>query len=77
MNDLNDRLLEAHAQGDKQVLVRLYRAAAEETEEPTPKAFFLTQAYVFALDCGDPAAPKLQQMLVEMGRDEILKGRST
>ena len=32
--------------------------------------FYLTHAYIFALDCGDSSAPELHKMLVGFGREQ-------
>lgn len=76
MSDLDARLLAAHAAGDKAALVTLYRQAAEAASGAAEAAsgaaatgFFLTQAYVFALDTGHPEASRLHARLVDMGRE--------
>lgn len=66
--DLDNALLAAHAAGDRAGLARLYVTAAEGAEHDAA-SFFLTQAYVFALDAGDPAAPALRARLVALGRE--------
>lgn len=68
MKDLDARLLAAHAAGDTPALISLYVEASETAVEPTAKAFYLTHAYVFALEAGDPAAQALKTKLSEMGR---------
>ncbi|MBB95271.1 MAG: hypothetical protein CML68_11830 [Rhodobacteraceae bacterium] len=69
MSDLNARLLQAHAAGDHAALVGLYREAAGFEPDEGARGFFLTQAYVFALDCGDGCAADLRASLVAMGRE--------
>ena len=69
MSDLDAALLAAHAAGDNRKLIELYKAAAEAADTPEQAAFYLTHAYVFALEAGDPVADTLHQRLVEMGRD--------
>ena len=69
MNDLDAALLAAHATGEITNLIRLYATAAEATDALEQAAFYLTHAYVFALEAGDPAADTLHQRLIEMGRD--------
>lgn len=70
--DLDARLLAAHAAGDRAALVGLYReAASQETDEPA-RAFFLTQAHVFALETGAPCAETLRASLIAMGRETPL-----
>ena len=68
MNALNARLLAAHAAHDHLALVRLYREAADAVDGEA-RGFYLTQAYVFALETAHPEAAALQAALVEMGRD--------
>lgn len=59
MSDLDDQLLKAHAKGDVSELVRLYTKAADCTLEEQAKRFFLTHAYVFALETDHPDTPML------------------
>ena len=70
MSDLDARLLAAHAAGDRRALVALYTEAAGATADPAAAAFYLTHAYVWALDTGDDAAPALRARLVAEGREE-------
>ncbi|MCH2094901.1 MAG: hypothetical protein MK160_07250 [Rhodobacteraceae bacterium] len=60
-------LLQAHEAGDKQALVSLYAQAADAANSIEAKAFFLTQAYVFALDCAHQDRAGLHSQLVAMG----------
>ena len=69
MNDLHGRLLAAHDRDDKPTLVNLYAEAAEAAASVDECAFFLTQAYVFALDAGHPDTRALRNRLVAMGRE--------
>ncbi len=50
-------------------LIPLYEAAAAQTDNETQRAFFLTHAYVHALESGDTKAQILKQCLQEMGRE--------
>ena len=68
--DLHAAMLAAHAAGDLKALTRLYAAAADRTGDPDEAAFFLTQAYVFALDAGAPEADDLHARLKAIGRDD-------
>ena len=68
---LDDALLKAHAQGDQAALVVLYSKAAEATEAPDAERFFLTQAYVFALEIGSAEAGALKARLVQLGGDIV------
>lgn len=70
MNDVNARLLAAHENQDKPALVGLYTRAARDAQSEDEAGFFLTFAYVFALDCGHPDAESLRAELVAMGREE-------
>ena len=70
--DLNACLLAAHAAGDGPVLARLYRRAADRAEargDGDAAAFFLTHAYVFALEAGSPGAAADRARLVAAGRE--------
>ncbi len=66
---LDDRLLAAHAKQDKEALVGLYTDAAEAAADPDAACFFLTHAYVFALELGDPRAAALHARLKARGRE--------
>ena len=68
MTPLNERLLEAHERDDKPALVALYSEAADTANSEEAKGFYLTHAYVFALDIGAAEAPALRQRLKDMGR---------
>jgi hypothetical protein len=70
---LDAALIAAHAAGDGRGLVALYAGAADaacRTGDAGAEAFFLTQAYVFALEVGAPEAAALHARLVARGRDE-------
>ena len=69
MSDLNARLLAAHAADDRPALVRLYTEAADTTPDTDAACFFLTHAYVFALEIHDACAPTLHARLVAAGRE--------
>jgi hypothetical protein len=69
MSTLDEALLAAHAAGDAPAMMRLYARAAELAATPDAAAFYLTHAYVFALETGDPDAPALHQQLVDAGRE--------
>lgn len=68
--DLDARLLDAHAAGDRRGLVALYSEAAEAANSADAAGFYLTHAYVFALDTGHPDAPALHARLKAEGREE-------
>lgn len=63
---LNEQLLLAHASDDRESLVALYiqasdAAAAQDDEDAS--RFYLTQAYVFALDTGSDKCDDLKYRL--------------
>lgn len=68
---LDRALLDAHARQDPVALVRLYTLAADERElarDTDAACFFLTQAFVFALESGGPRADELNRRLADHGR---------
>lgn len=69
MNGLHARLLAAHAEGDHRALVDLYTEAADQAENADAAGFYLTHAYVFALEQNHPAAESLRARLVADGRE--------
>lgn len=76
MNDpdrrLDDRLREAHEADDVARLIALYTEAADRREadgEVDAACFYLTHAFVYALQAGDPAAELLQRRLWTYGRE--------
>ena len=70
MNDLDARMIAAHEDGDQQALIRLYTQAADQANDLTAACFYLTHAYVFALEAGAPEAPALHARLKAHGREE-------
>ncbi|KMW56488.1 hypothetical protein AIOL_001442 [Candidatus Rhodobacter oscarellae] len=66
---LDASLRAAHETGDKEKLVELYTAAADAAEDVDQECFFLTHAYVFALDADDPRAQALRARLIDHGRE--------
>ncbi|MGB7318047.1 MAG: hypothetical protein WBC85_08790 [Planktotalea sp.] len=70
MSDLGARLLAAHGRDDRPALVLLYREAADAANDENASGFYLTHAYVFALELGHPDAPTLHARLKQMGREE-------
>lgn len=60
---LQDRLLDAHARDDRAALVALYTAAADAAPDLDAACFYLTHAYIYALEKGDPAAEQLYHRL--------------
>ena len=70
MSGLHDRLLAAHAAGDRASLIALYAEAADGERSEDAEAFFLTQSYVLALEAGHPLARDLRARLRRMGRED-------
>ncbi|MEP5151886.1 hypothetical protein [Planktotalea sp.] len=70
MNALDQRLLAAHARDDRTALVSLYLEAADSANDADAEGFYLTHAYVFALDTGSDLAPSLHARLKAAGREE-------
>lgn len=68
MTDLNDRLLAAHQKDDRAALVSLYTEAADQAADLDTRCFFLTHAYVFALEMNHPDQSILKDRLVAAGR---------
>ena len=69
MSDLDTRLLAAHEAGDSGQLVALYDEAADAAGTEDAERFYLTHAYVFALEVGDPRSAILRQRLVALGAE--------
>ncbi|MGC1496728.1 MAG: hypothetical protein WA790_13040 [Sulfitobacter sp.] len=71
MMGLDDELRAAHEAGDGATLVQLYTSAADQVEHSDINAacFYLTHAYVFALELADPACATLRARLVRHGRE--------
>jgi hypothetical protein len=70
MRALDAALVHAHEAGDRAALVRLYSEAAGAVSDRGAAAFFLTQAYVFALEAGMPEAAGLCARLRAWGCEE-------
>ena len=68
MSDLEARLLTAHATNDRRALVALYAEAADQADDHDTACFYLTHAYIFALETNDPAASELLAELRAQGR---------
>ncbi|KIN72212.1 hypothetical protein [Sulfitobacter guttiformis] len=72
MTGLDAELLAAHETGDQHALIDLYIRAAAESADVDTTCFFLTHAYVFALEQGDARAHLLRAQLVAHGRETPL-----
>lgn len=73
---LNRRLLKAHADGDAVALVSLYTLAGDVREaegDIDAACFYLTQAFVFALERDLPEAADLNRRLHARGRAHLLE----
>lgn len=66
---LEDRLAAAHEAGDLPALVAVYTDAADRAADMDAACFFLTHAYVFALEAGDARAAGLRARLAAAGRE--------
>ena len=65
--------MEAHGRRDHLALVQLYTEAADRNEalgDVDAACFFLTHAFVFALEQGAPEAKALNKRLADHGRAE-------
>jgi hypothetical protein len=69
MSGLDAALLAAHAAGDRAALIRLYAQAADAAGDAEAEGFYLTHAYVFALESGAPEAAALHARLKAEGRE--------
>ena len=69
MTSLDEQLLAAHSKNDSAALVALYQQAASSAPDETAAGFYLTHAYVFALETGHADAPSLRQQLIDQGRE--------
>lgn len=69
MTDLDSAMIRAHAAGDRPALIRLYTQAADSARDLDAACFYLTQAYVYALEAGAPEAQALHARLVARGRE--------
>jgi hypothetical protein len=67
-DQLDQTLLRAHETRDGTALAHLYTHAADHSPNTDEQAFFLTQAYIFALEVGDPTAQALETRLRHLGR---------
>jgi hypothetical protein len=73
VTDLDERLLAAHAAGDLPALAMLYSQAADAREasgDIDAACFYLTHAFVFALEADDAQGPVLHARLKSYGREE-------
>ncbi len=70
MNTLDARMIAAHEAGDKSELVALYTEAANLANDLDAECFYLTHAYIFALETGAAQSAALHARLISHGREE-------
>lgn len=70
IEDLNLRMIDAHEARDLGALVHLYTQAADSVNDTNAACFYLTHAYVFALEAGATQAADLHARLRDHGREE-------
>ncbi|MGX9855343.1 hypothetical protein ACR03S_07875 [Limimaricola variabilis] len=73
---LDRELIAAHERQDGATLVRLYGEAGDQAEaagDIEAACFYLTHAFVFALEAGAPEAPVLNRRLAARGRAHDLE----
>lgn len=68
MDALHQHLLQAHERMDRTALIEGYITAADVQSDVDAACFFLTHAYVFALEAGDNRADLLRERLAGHGR---------
>lgn len=66
---LHAAIMKAHDQGDHNQLVTLYARAATGTNDIDAKCFYLTYAYIFALELGHAQTDALRVELAKHGRE--------
>ncbi|MEP4194977.1 MAG: hypothetical protein ABJL99_04995 [Aliishimia sp.] len=66
---LDARLLAAHEMQDQSALIDLYEEAASNADTEDACGFYLTHAYVFALESGDRRAAVMREKLVALDRE--------
>ncbi|UWQ60787.1 hypothetical protein K3722_20710 (plasmid) [Leisingera caerulea] len=74
--ELDQALLKAHEDKDSAELVRLYTLAGDQAEAAgniDAACFYLTHAFVFALEAGQPEAKELNRRLAARGRAHPLE----
>ena len=69
MITLDAQLLVAHDMNDIAALVDLYTKAADQSDDVDAACFYLTHAYVFALELGSHKAVILRERLITHGRE--------
>lgn len=73
--DLDAALLDAHDRRDLAALIRLYTLAGDAAgarQDVDAACFYLTHAFVFALEAGAPEAAVLNRRLADLGRADLM-----
>ena len=68
---LEQRLLRAHREADGSAIAAVYREAADlamDLGDEDRAGFLTTQAWIFALEAGDPLARDCHKRLQDLGR---------
>ena len=68
--ELDAALLAAHVADDRGALISLYAQASDGANDPVARSFYLTHAYVFALEAGDRRSAALKARLVSEGAEQ-------
>ncbi len=68
--NLDVQMIAAHEAGDRAALIRLYTEAADVANDEDAACFYLTHAYVFALEAGADEVDELKKRLVAAGREK-------
>ena len=69
MSDLDAQMIAAHEAHDHEALIRLYTQAADTANDLDAACFYLTHAYVFALEAGARQSAGLHARLKKHGRE--------
>ena len=72
LDELNRQIIQASRTGDGDRLAELYLLAGREfidSERINTGCFFLTQAYIFALEAGLESSREILSILIAHGRD--------
>lgn len=75
-DELDTALLKAHADNDNRSLITLYTLTAGQAEcdgDIDAACFYLTHAFVFALEFGAQEGPALNKKLFDYGRAQLLE----
>ncbi|MCY3982548.1 MAG: hypothetical protein OXE85_01375 [Roseovarius sp.] len=67
--ELNSKILAAHCEKDIHSLIRLYIEASKTTGNHDEECFFLTNAYICALETGSSETKFLHDQLRKYGRE--------